>query len=225
VFVACLSVNALAGPRVEIPQGTFNFGIAPQHRELTHSFWIKSVGDDTLRITKVVPGCACTSVPLTDSVIAPGDSAALQIVFKTGRYRGRITKKPHIITNASDEKIELNVEVEVVLEGDDVGPLAIRPERLDVSQFGPKLRRRSRFQLENRTDQDLNITVVDSIHNSFDIKLPRKITVGETAEGLITVHEDKYETAFQESATIRVDDPNGFVYSLPVRRLYRPNKK
>ena len=48
--------TALAAPRMEIPLSEFNFGYAPQNSKVSYVFWLHSVGDDTLRIEKVVPG-------------------------------------------------------------------------------------------------------------------------------------------------------------------------
>ena len=45
-----------AAPRLVIPETTFNFGYAPQNAKITHEFWLKSSGDDTLKILKVTPG-------------------------------------------------------------------------------------------------------------------------------------------------------------------------
>ncbi len=52
-----LTVASIQGaPRMELPETEFNFGYAPQNSKVSHVFWIHSVGDDTLRITKIVPG-------------------------------------------------------------------------------------------------------------------------------------------------------------------------
>ena len=45
-----------AAPRLVLPETTFNFGYAPQNAKITHEFWLKSTGDDTLKILKVTPG-------------------------------------------------------------------------------------------------------------------------------------------------------------------------
>jgi len=42
--------------RIEVPQASFNFGYVPQGSTISHVFWLKSVGLDTLRITDVRPG-------------------------------------------------------------------------------------------------------------------------------------------------------------------------
>lgn len=48
--------TASAAPTLVIPNETFDFGFVPQQSEISHEFWLHSVGDDSLRILKVVPG-------------------------------------------------------------------------------------------------------------------------------------------------------------------------
>jgi hypothetical protein len=43
-------------PRLEVPEVSFNFGYVPQGASISHTFWLKNVGGDTLRITDVRPG-------------------------------------------------------------------------------------------------------------------------------------------------------------------------
>ena len=45
-----------AQPVLEIPEADFDFGYVPQNASISHDFWLKSVGTDTLKIVKVVPG-------------------------------------------------------------------------------------------------------------------------------------------------------------------------
>lgn len=43
-------------PELTIPDTLFNFGFVPQNSVIAHAFWLKSTGNDTLRIIQVVPG-------------------------------------------------------------------------------------------------------------------------------------------------------------------------
>lgn len=66
--VAMLALTALAAqaqqrqadlvnqPRLEVPEVAFNFGYVPQGASISHVFWLRNVGGDTLRITDVRPG-------------------------------------------------------------------------------------------------------------------------------------------------------------------------
>ena len=52
VFVA----TASAAPRLTIKESVFDFGYVPQNSQVSHTFWLNSTGDDSLKILKVVPG-------------------------------------------------------------------------------------------------------------------------------------------------------------------------
>lgn len=61
LFVILLVVVLVAGlanavPRLTIDESSFDFGFAPQHSKVSHVFWLKSTGDDTLKILNVKPG-------------------------------------------------------------------------------------------------------------------------------------------------------------------------
>lgn len=57
VAILCiLAVSAMAAPRLTIKESTFNFGYVPQNSEISHTFWLYSTGDDSLKILRVVPG-------------------------------------------------------------------------------------------------------------------------------------------------------------------------
>jgi len=44
------------GPRAFLPETSWDFGKIPTNSVVSHSFWIKNVGTDTLKILSVRPG-------------------------------------------------------------------------------------------------------------------------------------------------------------------------
>ncbi|MBU0982709.1 MAG: DUF1573 domain-containing protein [candidate division Zixibacteria bacterium] len=57
LFVGLLAVaSANAAPRLTVPVSEFDFGYVPQNSNVSHTFWLHSTGDDTLRILNVKPG-------------------------------------------------------------------------------------------------------------------------------------------------------------------------
>jgi len=224
ILILSFVSSAFSGPDIEIPEATFNFGKVMQQKVLTHTFWIKSIGDDTLRLTSIWPGCSCTQIPLADSSIAPGDSLPFTVILNTKRFYGPVTKKPSIYTNVSDDKIEFNVWLDVLIDSSKTGVLDVRPKELDVSQYGEKTRRVAKFHVENRTDQDLTLSITDSTLKSFEVKLPRKLKAGETIEGKLRVRDEMVEKEFEESLTFKVDNLDDATYSVPVRRIYHPTQ-
>ncbi len=51
-----LTSQAFAAPRLTIPVTEFDFGFVPQNSSISHVFWLKSTGDDSLKIVAVKPG-------------------------------------------------------------------------------------------------------------------------------------------------------------------------
>gem|GEM_PF-962314 len=43
-------------PKIWLSETFWNFGRTPQQSRISHTFWIKNLGGDTLRIAKVKPG-------------------------------------------------------------------------------------------------------------------------------------------------------------------------
>ena len=126
-------------------------------------------------------------------------------------------------TNASDAVIKLSIMAEVTLNSDETWPAVLRPEILDVSQYGEKTRRQGRFHLENRSDEDLRVIVVDSALKSFEIRIPGEVKAGETIEGRIRVREEAVTADFTESVTFRLEGKESQFYTLPIMRRYHPD--
>lgn len=83
----------------------FDFGHVPQNCKVTHTFVLKNVGDDTLFINKVQPGCGCTSAPLTKSVLPPGDRVPVDVTFNAGKMSGPVRKT--VTVYSSDGKVPM----------------------------------------------------------------------------------------------------------------------
>lgn len=229
IFIVCILLVAtssvFAQPKIQINETSFNFGKCPQHAEVSHTFWLKSVGTENLVITEVVPGCGCTKAPLKDSVLAPGDSTSLEIIFSTKSYRGFVAKKPYIVTNISEEKIYLRIDAELVPEPETIGPVSFEPYKVDVSQFTEAPRRKAKFHLVNKSGRDYDIKLLDVSSKPFEVKLPNKIKAGETVEGMLTVNEDMVDSEFDSSITIEINDDFSSRISLPIKRIIRIIKK
>jgi hypothetical protein len=56
ILILFLVAGAMAVPKMFLPEEKFDFGYVPQDSKVSHVFWIKSVGEDTLKILNVKPG-------------------------------------------------------------------------------------------------------------------------------------------------------------------------
>ncbi|MEW5994137.1 MAG: DUF1573 domain-containing protein [Candidatus Zixiibacteriota bacterium] len=220
-LVIVMATVSLAGPAVEIPEPEFDFGRVYQKSKIAHTFWVKSAGDDTLRIVRIVPGCGCTQAPIEDSVIAPGDSTALEIFFTSRSYRGPVAKRPYFETNTGDEKYYVRIKIDLIPDPDTLMPITLNPYTLDVSQFTTMPRRRAKFLIQNKSDREYRLELIDWSKKHFDVTLPGKVKAGETVQGLVTVHEDMVDSEFEQSLTFQINDENNTRYTLPVKRMVR----
>ncbi len=224
VLVLGLSTIGVAAPGVKINNDTFDFGKVIQNATTTHTFWIKSTGTDTLKITGVEPGCGCTQMPLTDSSVAVGDSTPLQIIFSTKSFIGNVNKRPFIATNAPAPHASAGMSIfaEILTDPESALPVVLRPARLDVSQFTVQPRRRATFEIVNKSSEPLKISPVDTVYKSFTIELPSKIGAGETVKGTVIVKKSEIEKSFRESFTFEVlGSESRDRYTLPIERIYR----
>ena len=132
LMLALFTGSAQAVPKMVLEETQFDFGYVPQQAKITHVFWLKSVGDDSLKILKVTPGCGCTKAPLEKSIIAPGDSAKLEIIFSTKKYKNRVSKSPRILTNEGQTEKNIRISTHVVTRPDSTYAVVISPYKLDL---------------------------------------------------------------------------------------------
>jgi len=50
------SGESVEGPRAFLPETSWDFGKIPKNAVVSHGFWIKNLGTDTLKIVSVRPG-------------------------------------------------------------------------------------------------------------------------------------------------------------------------
>jgi hypothetical protein len=223
VLVIGTSVSVSAGPRLEVINPTINFGRVTQNKVVTSDSWIRSVGDEPIKIVTLFSGCGCTEIPLPDSTIKPGDSLRLPIRFSTDNSMGRVSKRPTIRTNAGKEVIALSILAEVLVDPSQAWPVVLTPDVADVSQYGEKTRRLDRFWLKNQSNENLRVYVVDTALKSFEVKVPGELKAFETIEGKLRVVDKRITDDFEESVTFRIEGKETYFYTLPVYRRYRPN--
>ncbi len=222
-LIVLTSGIALSAPRVTIPESSFDFGYVPQNSKIAHIFWLESTGDDTLKILKVVPGWGCTQAPLEKQVLAVGDSTTLEIIFSTKSYKSRVTKRPKIITNEGPPDKRLEIIATVVERPDSTYPVVVMPYKLDLTQFGDKVRDEINFKITNVSDQKLDLTMISLADTYFEVELPNSIDAGKTGEGKLKILKDAIGEDFEKSFTFQVSDEQTSRFTVPVKRKLQPS--
>ena len=221
IISLCLSLSLSAAPMMTLSETSFDFGYAPQNSKISHVFWLKSVGDDSLRILNVKPGCGCTKAPLEKSILAPGDSTRLEVIFSTRSYRSRISKSPRIATNDGERPTRVTISSTVMTRPDSTYPIVISPYKLDLSQFTKKARNEIEFTITNVSDHDLDLSLVDIPEGYFEITMPSSLAAGASAPAALTLLPRGEESSFEKSITIQTNGPEQTRFTIPVKRTLR----
>ena len=96
---------ASKGPSLVVDSRSFDFGSVPSDFRIIHIYKIKNGGNETLHITKLEPNCDCTTASIKDTLIKPGDSTDLRLVFVTRDYYGTTNKKLAIRSNDTEKPV------------------------------------------------------------------------------------------------------------------------
>jgi len=120
-----------SAPRATVSSDSWEFGYVPQKSEVNHTFYLHNTGSAPLSVTEIKPGCSCTSVSKVDRPIAPGDSVAVVVTFKSGRYQGRVKKTTKVHTDDPETPVQpLHILARVVKPEDPTGNISVTPRKL-----------------------------------------------------------------------------------------------
>jgi len=147
-------------PKIRFSDDYWYFGYLSVDAIVHHDFWIYNTGGDTLRISKVTPGCGCTTAPLSKQAIAPGDSARLSVLFDTKNMLGKMIKEVNVKSN-DPSKPEAQVTFMGVLNSEHP-KVKVKP---NVLRFFPSAANNNRMQktllVTNGFDTDIELKAVD----------------------------------------------------------------
>jgi hypothetical protein len=153
---------------------------------------------------------------LERDVIAPGDSAALEIVFNTGSYYGPVAKQSVICTNADTQTVKITAYVTVAVDA--IEPVRAKPYQLDFTSLSDTLIREKSFDLYNvsTTDQSVSLVSVDSRY--FEVTFPESIPAGKALPVTVHLTERALGSEFRKSITFAFGDTGPDRLTIPLQR-------
>lgn len=105
---------------------------------------------------------------------------------------------------------------------DSTYPLVIKPYKLDLTQFGDKVRDEIEFKIENVSDMPVEVMLISSAPRFFTLELPSQIGAGSTATGKLKLAPEAVDQRFEKSFTIECNDEQKTRFTVPVKRSIRP---
>ena len=103
------SPKAVMRVPLSVDMGEYFAGTEPK----TEKLLLENVGNDTLRIFKIMPDCDCTEASVSDTIIAPGQSTSLFVSLDLSEFVPAEIEKQFVIFSNNDE----NQYVRVTLKG------------------------------------------------------------------------------------------------------------
>ena len=96
-----------AQPKIKVePEAELNWGkVSPGDNPLKGKVKIINVGNKELEIKRVKPTCGCTTAPLRDSKLAPGESTEVQVTMSFKGHSGHYSKNLRIYSNDPNRKM------------------------------------------------------------------------------------------------------------------------
>jgi hypothetical protein len=126
-----------------------------------------------------------------------------------------------IKTNEGPPDKNVRISAEVVTRPDSTYPIVIKPYKLDLTQFGEKVRSEIKFTIVNVSDKPLHPNLVCSAYDLFDVTLPKAIPAGKTGEGILRLKKTAVDKAFEKCLTLQLDDEKTSRFTIPVKRTIR----
>ncbi|MBR9976591.1 MAG: DUF1573 domain-containing protein [Bacteroidetes bacterium] len=132
-------------------------------REAT--FTVYNTGRDTVRLGDLRAGCGCTQANLSTSILPPGDSARISVMFEAGPYMlGEVRKSVQlgVLDNNSEQQIEtLRIRATIV------GDVAFEPARISFRITEGETARVT-VTLQSHSEEAVSITAIHPELTAFN---------------------------------------------------------
>lgn len=171
-----VAASACAAPELAVEHGTFNFGTIPQGKKVQHNFTIKNSGDGPLQIKQLTAACGCTAVKPSTTLILPGRSAEIQVIFDSANFSGKVVKSVTMTTNAAKTpSYTFNMDGNIVEE------LQVAPRQLSLGPLETGATKQVAVTVTNRGANSVKLLTVNV--NSTSLQIKATIKKGELKPG------------------------------------------
>jgi len=120
-----------SAPRMVLQEVVYDFGAVEQGTNVSHAFRLSNAGGLALSIDNLRSSCDCTATVAPARVIAPGGSAAADVLFDTARASGHQSKTVSVYSNDPSQPV-----ITLTLTGRVTAELAAEPPHLYVGHLG-----------------------------------------------------------------------------------------
>jgi hypothetical protein len=223
-FLAGAATDGFAqkrGPRVKTHLEVFDFGVTPQFSEVSHVFWLRNTGDETLVIDDVIPNCSCSEAPIEKKNVEPGDSTRIELIFGSSTYDGHVSKFAQVKCNGKGRVPALTFIANVIPDSESIGPIVAEPRRINLN--GDKTRSAvakdlaTAVTLTNTGEDPVDLTMIDKPDRDVTVDdFSGTLAPGESHTLNVRFTKALPELTFSRSITFAVSDSTQARLTVPV---------
>ncbi len=205
-FFVFFTSLAISQPKLEIEGGnTYNWGkVNYKNSPVNAKIKLKNVGNETLKISEVKPGCGCTAAPLDKYEIAPGEFATLSVSLNISTYSGETVKSIRISSNDPQ-----NGDTYLFIKADVYRPVVVSPSNyLGRSSINIGKQEEFSFSLKNQTDKSMKVTSVEIMPKdaTCDVKVGDVLPANQDKKYIIKYTAKKGDERLNGSLKIKTND-------------------
>jgi hypothetical protein len=209
-----LAAAASAAPELAVVESNYNFGTVSQGKKVQHNFVVRNSGDAILQIKELNASCGCTAAKPSSSLIPPGKSAEIQVIFDTTNFSGKVQKSVSVVTNAGrSPNFTLN------LDGNIVEELQVAPRQLSLGPVKPGVAKQASVTVTNRGANSVKLLSVSANSTSLQIKAVIKkaeLKPGETGTIELAITPRSEAKVLSGYLHIITDSPHKKEITVPV---------
>ncbi len=218
VSAACLGTSISAQPVLESSPESFDFGFTIHNSTIVHKLWLKSTGTDTVKVKDIQTGCSCTTIPLSQKEIAPGDSVEVTISWDTQRTYGPVKRYPRIYYEGVEKPRRLSLFTNVQSVPDTNLSVVIRPFKFELGRLPAKSVDSLEFKIRNNTDKEIEASLVSHVPEKCEIVFPKLLPAKSDSYGHVKIKSEYIEQEFEDSITLRFNHEEKYYITVPIRR-------
>jgi len=197
------ALPVLATPQINAPQQSFSFGEVYQGEKVTHTFGFTNTGDTPLAIEKVRSSCGCTAVMVSKKTLQPGEAGEVQATFDSSRFRGPVTKKIYLYSNATGA-----ASFDFLLTATVKEIISLTPHMVSSGPLPPEKAFTVDIVMTNQWKAPVNITSVQTGLETLHARLEREtLEVGEQARLTLSITPGREKRRLNTYVILKTDIP------------------
>ncbi|MGB8657635.1 MAG: DUF1573 domain-containing protein [Candidatus Zixiibacteriota bacterium] len=188
--------------KISFSETLWDFGHVPKTGIVSHTYWIKNIGQDSLTIVKVRPTCGCTTTPLSQKSLGANESADMKIFFDPRKMvTGEATKKLQIISN---DPVNPIAEVEFVAKLDSANSLVkLSPTEINFDTVAAGKEDSRNVSIQNISGEKLSMKVIEGPGENLDLQAnSRMLKPGESIQIALRLRKGAVPGNLQTSLTL-----------------------